>query len=191
MDDKQKTCCFTGHRPTKLPFGYYEDGPDCLRLKVRLYCEVDRMRENGVTVFLTGMAQGMDMIAAEIVLDIKKAYIFDDVRLVAVVPFEGQADRWGQANRARYSRILSKADEIVTLQKLYTDDCMLARNRWMVDASSHMIAVFNGREGGTKYTVKYAIKQGLDVVVIHPDTLKRKQFPAQAPPVPSPGGCPL
>jgi uncharacterized phage-like protein YoqJ len=165
----------------KLPFGFYEDSPDCLRLKVRLYYEVDQMREAGVTTFLTGMAQGIDMLTAEIVLDIKLTYSYDDVRLVAVVPYEGQADRWSKVYRDRYFHILAKADEVVTLNARYTDDCMLKRNRYMVDASSHLIAVYNGSGGGTKYTVDYAIKKGLDVIVINPDTLKREHFPPARP----------
>jgi uncharacterized phage-like protein YoqJ len=181
MDDKHKTCCISGHRPTRLPFGFYEDSQSCLRLKVRLYYEVDRMREAGVSVFLTGMALGIDMLAAEIVLDIKHTYSYNDVRLVAVVPFEGQADRWSRVYRERYFSILAKADEIVTLQKWYTDDCMLERNRYMVDASSHLIAVMGGSGGGTKYTVDYAIKQGLDVIVLNPDTLRREHIPSPLP----------
>ena len=188
MDDRNKTCCLSGHRPMKLPFGFYEDSPDCLRLKVRLYYEVDQMREAGVTVFLTGMAQGIDMLTAEIVLDIKRTYSYDDVHLVAVVPFEGQADHWSRAYRERYLHILARADEVVTLQSQYTDDCLLKRNRWMVDASSHLIAVCGGGRGGTKYTIDYAVKQGLDVVVINPGTLEREHIPPPPPLVPSPGG---
>ena len=51
----------------------------------------------------------------------------------------------------------------------YTDDCMFKRNRWMVDNPSHIIAVFNGKKGGTKYAVDYAKKQRLDTVIINPD----------------------
>ena len=32
---------------------------------------------------------------------------------------------------------------------------MLERNRYMVDESSLMIALFNGRAGGTKYTIDW------------------------------------
>ena len=31
--DHEKTCCFTGHRPDKLPWGEDESDPRCLRLK--------------------------------------------------------------------------------------------------------------------------------------------------------------
>ena len=177
MTSKQKTCCFSGHRPEKLPFGHDEKHPDCLRLKVKLLCEVDRMRENGVTTFLTGMAQGIDLIAAEIVLDIREAYPDDNVRLVAAVPFEGQADKWSEPYRERYFDILSRADEVVTLQRRYTDACFRERNRYMVSASAHLIAVYGGRPGGTEYTMEYAMKKGLEVIIINPDTLQRDRIP--------------
>ena len=134
MNDKQKTCCFSGHRPGKLSFGYDEDHPDCLRLKVKLIGEVDNMRKSGVTTFLTGMAQGIDLIAAEIVLDIKRAYPDDNIRLVAVVPYEGQANRWTVQYQERYFDILSKTDHVIILQKRYTDTCMQERNRYLVNA---------------------------------------------------------
>ena len=35
-DEKKITCCFTGHRPEKLPWGSDESSPDCGLLKERL-----------------------------------------------------------------------------------------------------------------------------------------------------------
>jgi uncharacterized phage-like protein YoqJ len=116
MNDRQNTCCIFGHRPKKLPFRYDEESPDCRRLKMWLYSEVDKMREKGVTTFLTGMAPGADIIAARIVLDVRRDYPDDNIRLVAVIPYEGQADLWAEIYRTPYFRILSKADEVVTLQ---------------------------------------------------------------------------
>ena len=29
----EKKCCFTGHRPKSLPFGYNEEEPSCKKLK--------------------------------------------------------------------------------------------------------------------------------------------------------------
>ena len=174
MHEPSKTCCFTGHRPSKLPFGYDEEHPDCLRLKVMLLCEIDRLRGEGVNVFLSGMAQGVDIFAAEAVLDIRKAY--PEVRLVAVVPFEGQADRWSPEYRERYFTILAQADEVITLRTRYAEGCLWERNRTMVDASSHLVAVWGGGAGGTKQTVEYARKKGLRVMVIDPVTMKRSRM---------------
>ena len=36
MPAKQESCCFTGHRPNKLPWGYREEDPRCLLLKNRI-----------------------------------------------------------------------------------------------------------------------------------------------------------
>lgn len=176
MEGIRKTCCFTGHRPAKLSFGYDEESPDCLRLKVRLLSLIDEMRMKGVTSFLSGMAQGVDILAAEAVIDIRRTYPQDKIRLIAVVPYEGQADRWSEAYRERYFNILAVADEVITLQHRYTDHCMLDRDRYMVDASAHMIAVYNGSKGGTKYTVDYAISKGLNITIINPDTLAREDI---------------
>ena len=54
----------------------------------------------------------------------------------------------------------------------------------MVDASAHLIAVYNGTFGGTEYTVEYAIKKGLEVIIISPDTLQRDRIPPAKPPLP-------
>ena len=66
---KTKKCAFTGHRPQSLPFGFNEADERCIALKQKLRDEIIRqIEENGVTHFITGMAIGVDMFAAEIVL---------------------------------------------------------------------------------------------------------------------------
>ena len=169
---RQKTCCFTGHRPGKLPFGYDEGHEDCIHLKLKLAAEIEEMRQKGVTTFITGMAQGVDIWCAEIVLDLKRAYPDEEIRLVAVIPYEGQAKRWRQTDQIRYRHILAAADEKVILHANYNNGCMLEGNRYMVNASTHLIAVFGGDKGGTKYTLNYARKKGLDIVVIDPNHIK-------------------
>ena len=62
-----KTCSFTGHRPKGL--GYPESDGRCDALKRLLRLLVRRLiQEQGVTHFISGMAQDVDMYAAEIVL---------------------------------------------------------------------------------------------------------------------------
>ena len=36
MYDRENTCCFTGHRPAKLPWGSRESDPRCTELKLEL-----------------------------------------------------------------------------------------------------------------------------------------------------------
>ena len=49
---KPVSCCFTGHRPAKLPWGTDEGDERCLRLKARLREVIARAVEDGYTHFI-------------------------------------------------------------------------------------------------------------------------------------------
>ena len=166
---KVKTCCFTGHRPQSLPFRFDEQDSRCLRLKQVLRKEIERqIIEEGVTHFISGMTIGVDMYAAEIVLDLKKKY--PQITLEAAIPCETQAVKWTVPLRERYYDIAARCDKETMLQRHYTPDCMHKRNRYMVDAADTVIAVWNGSPSGTGKTVQYAADQGKTIVIIDPET---------------------
>ena len=52
MRGRQSACCFTGHRPGKLPWGLNEEDPRCLELKRRLWDAVEGLDEPDRTLFL-------------------------------------------------------------------------------------------------------------------------------------------
>ncbi|MEG0825497.1 MAG: hypothetical protein RSG86_07105 [Oscillospiraceae bacterium] len=58
------------------------------------------------------------------------------------------------------------------LQRAYIKGCMQNRNRYMVDSSQFVLAVWAGRPGGTGSTVRYAQQQGRQIVCINPETLQ-------------------
>lgn len=163
-----KTCAFTGHRPQKLKFLNSKHDERYLKLKQRIkkIC-VDLIDNHDVRIFLSGMALGVDMLAAEVVLELRAVY--PDISLECILPCENQAEKWHQTERDRYNYILSQCDRQITLQKLYTDDCMIKRNRYMIDYADFLVAVWNRQPGGgTGYTVRYAQSLGVPVVVIDP-----------------------
>ena len=69
---KPVSCCFTGHRPAKLPWGTDEGDERCLRLKARLREVIARAVEDGYTHFICGMAEGCDLYCAEAVLALRE-----------------------------------------------------------------------------------------------------------------------
>lgn len=69
--DKTTTCCFTGHRPDKLPWGEDETDPRCLSLKQRLAAALEDIYWDGVRHFICGMARGADLYFAEAVLALR------------------------------------------------------------------------------------------------------------------------
>jgi predicted Rossmann fold nucleotide-binding protein DprA/Smf involved in DNA uptake len=52
------------------------------------------------------------------------------------------------------------------VQRHYDRGCMQRRNRYMVDRSARLIAAYDGLLGGTMYTIHYAMRRGVDVVIV-------------------------
>ena len=71
----------------------------------------------------------------------------------------------------RYHSILDRADSIVYVSRTYYKNCMLDRNRFLVNHAAALLAVYNGeRRGGTAATLRYAQKMGREIIVIDPIT---------------------
>lgn len=166
-----KVCAFTGHRPKSFPWKYDESAPDCILLKEVLAEQIKTLVDRGVTDFLSGMAQGVDLWCSEIVLVLKKKN--PALMLHCILPCKGQESKWTASTQERYHSILRQADEVVYVGQEYSRECMLKRNRYLVDHSSLLLAVYNGtRRSGTGATVRYAQQLGKCVYVLDPITRK-------------------
>ncbi len=163
-----KACAITGYRPEKLPFGGDEAREEIKAVKRRLFCEILRMTREGVSIIISGMARGVDMWAAETVLQIRDSLPDRNVQLWAAIPYDRQATSWKTADQERYARILERADRIEYISHAYHSGCFHKRNRWMVEHATHLLAVYDGKPGGTQYTVNYARDRGLNMTIIEP-----------------------
>ena len=164
---RENTCCFTGHRPNALPWRYGKTDPSYVLFKYRVRVEIGKAIENGYTHFISGMAQGVDMICARIVLDYKKEK--PSITLECAIPCRGQENGWSAQAIAEYRDIIKSADKVTMVSdQPYYEGCMRVRNEYMVKRSSLLIAGFNGKVGGTKQTVSLAKKMGLTIKIINP-----------------------
>ena len=159
MIDKkyEHSCSFTGHRPERLEM------PTEKVIKW-LNEQIDKAIADGYTEFVSGMQRGVDIWAAEAVL--KRKHDGADVRLVAACAFRGMENRWEKDWQERYNKILSEADEIHYIGAYPGRVAFFMRDEWMVDHSARLIGVFTGAPGGTEKTIKYARKNGREVIVI-------------------------
>ena len=127
---------------------------------------VHAITELGITHFISGMALGVDLDFAKIVLSLRDN-VYHTITLECDVPCPNQTLKWSSADKLKYESILKRADKINIIEERHSPDCMLKRNRYMVDNSQLVIAVFNGIEhGGTWYTIKYARKTNTAIELI-------------------------
>ena len=151
---KEKTCCFTGHRhipPEHLPV-ILKKLNDTLTTYIR----------KGYQYFGAGGALGFDTLAAQAVINLKQQY--PNIKLILVLPCRDQTNKWSPIDVEEYERIKARADKIVYTADRYYNGCMQKRNRHLVDCSSLCICYLTKQSGGTKYTVDYAIANGLSIV---------------------------
>ncbi len=152
---KKCTACFTGHRIEKL---------DVSEEKVieLLKMEIKKDINDGYDTFITGMARGVDIFAAKVILEEKK--LNKNVKLICAIPYQGFETKWNETDKCFYNRIIKQADEVIFVCKHYSRTCFQLRNVFMVDNSSKVIAVYSGKKGGTKNTINYAKSQKIEVV---------------------------
>ena len=161
-DKRQHRCCFTGHRPNKLDYSESE-------IKSLLETAVDNAISDGYVTFISGMAEGVDIWAAEIVLERKKQNPV--LHLICAIPHPGFENRRSEYEKERYRRIIQNADYKTIVSEHYFSACYQKRNEFMVDHSSLVIAAWNGQPSGTKNTVDYAARRGIRIINIFDDSI--------------------
>lgn len=158
-EEEKRKCrvCFTGHRPEKLTRQKEEICED-------LEKEIRRALADGMNVFISGMARGVDLWAAQIVLRLREAGA--PAYLICARPYAGMESGWSAEWKNLYRSVLQQADLVHDLSPEYRKGCFQRRNEWMVRHSSRVIAVFGGEKSGTKNTIDYASHCGIPIVRI-------------------------
>lgn len=143
MDKKLKICCITGHR--NIP----QEKRDFVTIE--LTKKIVAAISDGYNWFISGFADGADLIFAEIVRDIKLSH--NEIYLEAALPY---------VKKSTYTQELLHnydCDGLKIISEKYHPGVFSLRNRYMVDNSDLVIAVYDGRTtGGTYTTIQYAWK---------------------------------
>ena len=157
--NRDQCCAFAGHRPEKL---YGKEGYVIAQLRK----EIDEAVADGYTTFVTGCSRGVDLWAADIVIEMQ--HTNKDLRLICAIPFPGFEDRWPVEWKKHLQLVEKKADRIEIVEQSYTPGAYQKRNAYMCDLSSRIIAVCDGRPSGTLNTIKYAQANDIPVRLIKP-----------------------
>lgn len=153
---KEDACCFTGHRdiPPKI----------LSALTAKLEAIVLELIADGIRYFYAGGALGFDTLAAETVLRLRDQ--FPQIQLILALPCHEQTRGWSAASVERYESILRRANEVIYTSEHYTRGCMQRRNRFMVDHSAVCVSYCTRATGGSAYTLQYARKVGLRILLL-------------------------
>lgn len=139
----EKTCCVTGHRDIPA------DKVDFIRARLRE--EIKTAIADGYTSFLSGFAQGADLLFAELVVEQMEEH--PHLFLEAAIPYRNRL----KSKDALFQKCLAACKGIRVEQEEYSRDALMNRNRNMVSMSSRVIAVYDGRDkGGTLFTMRCA-----------------------------------
>ena len=164
MDEIVKTCCFTGPRPKNYPWG--RDKECEAKIEEKLKIAVQEAVERGYRHFISGMAAGIDLLAAKIVLQLREDMLERGIVLEAAIPFPDQPRRWKEQTKREYASILSRCDKVHYIADAFSLEAYKKRDKYMVDKSSLLIAVEGKPNGGTARTIAYARELGRTIELI-------------------------
>ncbi len=161
-----QAACFSGHRMDKLPVGTARRV-----LLSMLQEEIRKAVVQGVTTFYTGMAEGIDLYAADYVRSLRENH--SQLRLICVKPFAGCGNALRGEVRYQFNSVLSSADAVVELSDHYYGTCFRVRNQYMIDNSDLLIAVMGESRSGTGQTIRMAQRRMLPVQLIDVTDVER------------------
>lgn len=148
-----KTCCFTGRRRLTQE--------QVIKAAHDLSWTIDDLIKNGYTHFISGVADGIDLLAARIVLEFRKSN--KNLSLQAAVPYRNRLN----SHDGYFQYIIKSCSKITVTSEQYNQGCFSKRNKFMVDNSDLVVAVWDGvKSGGTYNTIMYAKSQGKQVITI-------------------------
>ena len=162
---KNATCAFTGNRPHRLPWGDDESDSECVSVKAILREKVRELIEQGVVLFVCGMANGADLYFAETVIALKAEY--PSVMLEGAVPYHGQERTWPRSERERYEKAIKGCDFVTVVSEHGSKWAPLKRNRYMVDKASILLSLNYAESGGSAYTERYARENKVKIIKIN------------------------
>jgi len=156
--DKQITCAFSGHRK-----GDFDRSLAGILLARKLDDAISRAIDAGCVNFLTGMAMGFDIFAAEQILAAGRDC--PEIRLFAILPFRHMARKFPAHWRRRFDRVLMEAESAVVLSENHIPGCYYERNRFLINNSARLICYYDGMpKSGTAHTHCLAVENNHEIV---------------------------
>ncbi|MBR1863072.1 MAG: DUF1273 family protein [Ruminococcus sp.] len=170
--DRARTCCITGHRRKDLPCGGDTDSEPMRRLLSMLALLCSEAYGDGYRTFVSGMAEGIDLMCMKLLFDMKRSGRYEGMRLVCALPYSSQRRELRLAvDRYYYDIFLEECDCAVVCSTITERGRYKLRNQFMVENSSRIIGAMREKTtgSGTLQTVNMAKNAGLRLEIVSLD----------------------
>ncbi len=163
--NKSLSVCFSGYRPQKFDFPLINGNQQFEQLKINLKHIIVDLIEKGYETFYIGMAEGFDIVAGEILIECENQ-LEKKLNIQCVLPYLDFFDTFNDDWAQRGSYLIDEINKVKIINMEYKQGIFYERNRFMVDNSDVLVCFFDGKKGGTKYTLDYAKKNNLEIINI-------------------------
>ncbi|MFD2616704.1 DUF1273 domain-containing protein [Terrilactibacillus laevilacticus] len=146
----------TGYKPNEL--GIFSEKHKGIRvIKHCLRSQILQLVEEGVQWFIISGQPGIEIWAAEEILTLKEEGY--EMKLAVMPPFYEQEERWSEAMKETYQRILSEADfaDFISKRPYQSPLQLKQKNDFLVEKSDGMLLLYDTEQPGTpKYYLQAA-----------------------------------
>ena len=164
---KFMVCCVTGHRPQGFPFEREIFNSVEFNIYLdKLYKITEGLICEGYNYFITGMAAGADIDFAQSILYFRNFY--EHIKLEAALPYPIGQTKTMTEYRDDKDLILKTCDTTKIISPYFFKGCMQKRNRYMVDNSDLVLAIWNG-QGSPHITLCCSVTQSCSTPCIPMD----------------------
>lgn len=137
----KRTICFDGPIYDNLQYEVDENSKEYKQIMINL---IDSLIKEGECEFLSGVRRGIEMLAAEIILD--KMEVYPNISLTCICPYEEQPTYWTEDHRERYFTIHQLCSKLIMLNKHYEIDCFQKLDNYLLDQCDTVITINENKE---------------------------------------------
>lgn len=147
--EKTKTCCIIIN--DFCNFDYLEQNEKGKKEKnEKIREELSRLKAEGVTHFISGCEQGVDLCFAEEVLS------DNSLTLECACAYEEQANSYSEKEREKYFSILKNCNKLSFISKKRNFGCKTKRDRYMIEKSDYIVCFWDKISPYTGELLQYA-----------------------------------
>ncbi len=134
-----------------------------MELQRKLSDLLTELYRGGFRYFYTGLFEGFDLLAAEMVEMLKMRGGHDEARLVAVITTEGQAIDYAPHNRVQFADLFARADHRTAIGLNFTGSKLAIEDEF-IDKCSLVVCWDDGEDTDLAFSLDKARKAGLQIM---------------------------